>query len=443
MLPRTSRIVLSTSLLAAFTLACPVPADAQPPALFCSASASPPQLRSEGFTELVGDILLTCTGGTPTPAGVAIPMVNITVFFNTNVTSRLFPFTFTEAVLLIAEPGTPSNPNQLACASPQGCTVFGTSVGGQPGPEPFDGSPGRPNVFPGKKPPFGENSILFQVPLDPPGPATRIYRFKNFRINAMSFPPPGPLPAVALTFISVPGVPVINPQQIIGFIDNGLHFDVRCSTPNASPFTAATLQFTEIFSTSFKTRTSALPSGINTSPPPALQNDPNVNYQSESGFYNPSLLGPGSFFSSAGLADFGTRLMTRFTNIPEGAEIWVTATNLDLKTKQQARLVNTSFFGEGAFSPAPAPFGIAKLPVVGGVATAVWEILAADSQSVQSYTFAVIAKQQLPKTSVLAVSGSFAPAYPLTGFTDRASAVLPIPRFATVLSAGSFCAATP
>jgi hypothetical protein len=46
-----------------------------------------PQLRAEGETELIGDIVLTCTGGTPTVAGKPVPTVAISVSLNTAVTS--------------------------------------------------------------------------------------------------------------------------------------------------------------------------------------------------------------------------------------------------------------------------------------------------------------------------------------------------------------------
>jgi hypothetical protein len=40
------------------------------PAFQCTANAAvPPTLRAEGLAELVGDLVLNCTGGTPTAAG--------------------------------------------------------------------------------------------------------------------------------------------------------------------------------------------------------------------------------------------------------------------------------------------------------------------------------------------------------------------------------------
>lgn len=76
-------------------------------AMQCVANAGvPPIVRSTGLTELVSDLTLNCTGGSPTPAGQTIPQFNITLLLNTNATSRLLTTTglFTEALLIIDEP---------------------------------------------------------------------------------------------------------------------------------------------------------------------------------------------------------------------------------------------------------------------------------------------------------------------------------------------------
>src|SRR5438045_9709703 len=81
-------------------------ANAQFNSLQCIANAGvPPTVRSEGLTELVGDIVLNCQGGTPTPVGFFIPQANITIFLNTQVTSRLLNSSNqSEAILSIDEP---------------------------------------------------------------------------------------------------------------------------------------------------------------------------------------------------------------------------------------------------------------------------------------------------------------------------------------------------
>jgi hypothetical protein len=41
--------------------------------------AGPAQVRAEGVTERMGDIVITCTGGTPTSSGEPIPYMSIRV----------------------------------------------------------------------------------------------------------------------------------------------------------------------------------------------------------------------------------------------------------------------------------------------------------------------------------------------------------------------------
>ena len=116
-----------------------------PAALICNANAAvPPQLRAEGLTEFVGDLVLTCTGGTPIGAGVALPKLNITVFLNTNATSRVLSSPWSEALMLIDEPASSA---QLPCQTADNvCSILGTGTGVGT----YSGSTGRPNVFQGK-----------------------------------------------------------------------------------------------------------------------------------------------------------------------------------------------------------------------------------------------------------------------------------------------------
>ena len=58
-------------------------AQAQP--LTCNANAVPPIVRGEGLTERIGDIVLNCSGGTPN----ANITGNFSVFLNTNITNRV------------------------------------------------------------------------------------------------------------------------------------------------------------------------------------------------------------------------------------------------------------------------------------------------------------------------------------------------------------------
>ncbi len=79
-------------------------------AFVCQATAGNPHIvRAEGVTELVGDLVLNCTGGAPTAYDVPIPLSTVQISLNTNVTSRLTGGGFsdgnvTEALLTVDEP---------------------------------------------------------------------------------------------------------------------------------------------------------------------------------------------------------------------------------------------------------------------------------------------------------------------------------------------------
>jgi len=143
----------------------------------CISSATPAQMRAEGLTEKGGDFVLTCSGGTaidpggPTSGGGNPanqgPMVNIQIFLNTNVTSRILDTTTsaTEALLMIDEP---SEIQQKVCpVGATGCAVYGNG-GGNP-LSPYLAA-GAYNVWQGQL--AGSNSIVFNgVPILPPGTA--------------------------------------------------------------------------------------------------------------------------------------------------------------------------------------------------------------------------------------------------------------------------------
>jgi len=208
-----------------------IPASAQTVPFTCSAQAGvTPTVRVEGYTELVGDLVLGCSGGTPTTSGALVPGVDITIILNTNVTSKLTAGTFDDALLIIDEPNAPgvnSNRPILNCGAvgapdtsnssgPGVCAIYSngnpaTTYDGQAGVVGLAaggsvacggvGSPvtvtgttsfgcGRPNVFQGREGtvfnPGQFNAVTFNgVPIDPPGTGTtRTLRFTNVRADA-------------------------------------------------------------------------------------------------------------------------------------------------------------------------------------------------------------------------------------------------------------------
>ena len=364
------------------------PASAQVvPAMQCVANAGvPPIVRAEGLTELVGDLVLNCTGGTPTAVEGVVPQSNVQIFLNTNVTSKLLASPFSEALLMIDEPHSPSNPNVqlLACGAATApetvtgngiCNVTGTGNGIGT----YAGTPGRPNVWQGRQ--NGANSVVWLgVPIDPPGTTTtRVVRITNIRANANQLGVSSTLvPTQIVEYIAVNGsqaLPINNPQQTVAFIQPGLVTAVKSpvnflqcisQNPNIAGTNTKALQtaaqfyvqFDEGFASSWKVRnifnsaTTAAgyngPPGFATNAPTTLlnQNVPGSIYNTETAFYNdgadPSpnppgytgttliTTGDGSWGVSrldsnggAGAASQGTRLMLTFANVPTSVQIFV------------------------------------------------------------------------------------------------------------------------
>ena len=100
-----------------------VPAFAQNAPLSCFAQAAgTPSIRAEGVSELTGDIIITCTGGQPTPANQNLRQVSIQIFTQPviNITSRIQDSSFggfSEAVLFIDEPAPAPVDVQTMCGS--------------------------------------------------------------------------------------------------------------------------------------------------------------------------------------------------------------------------------------------------------------------------------------------------------------------------------------
>jgi len=347
--------------------------------LICSAGAAAiPQLRAEGFTELVGDILISCTGGAMQTVGAQVPTTNITVYMapNNNITSRLFSSStgLSEVALLIDEPGS-GLASGIAGGAATGaygpraaqtvCTVVGPTNGGCPtyvGVDPATGyevavtAPGGSvagaNVYQGYllSGSVGNNSVTFYgVPVLPPVTTglTRVFRITNIRFPAVGLSNQAPIQATVSTSpstvlpLGAAGTGSSFPVGVV--ISPGLTTKVGTPTTffqcnSQTTALSTTLSYTEGFPTAFKTRVVPLNNVLygaeqtNTTSP-FFQNIPGGLYggfaaNSESGYIN-SLDVPTSGSSGyiAGLADFGTRLKAVFTNIPTGVTLYVSTIN--------------------------------------------------------------------------------------------------------------------
>ncbi len=259
----------------AFLLGSAVTASAQTPPnpfqCFANGGVSTPA-RSEDITALVGDFVLNCVGGVPTAFGALVPQVNIQVFLNTSLTSRLLTtsssgFQYSEALLLLDDP---APANQVGCVgagqTPTVCNAFGNGTGntatGYYGPGTVGGGvagcaavpfiqttpPVAPLAcFPGSNKNVyqaiqtSSNSVTFLgVPIDPPGTSgSRVVRITNVRGNANALGVAGtnatPTPIVETISPNPPQfLPVSNPSQTVAFIQRGLAFSVQAANCNAS-----------------------------------------------------------------------------------------------------------------------------------------------------------------------------------------------------------------
>jgi len=460
------------------------------PQLQCSANAGvPPVTRAEGYTELTGDLVVTCTGGTPGQVFNA----NFQLFLNTNITSRISTNSsgveVSEALLMIDEPGstntgapfcvspTPaSNPvvgttaAPLACNPASGTTTFQTNTY---------------TVFRGaRQVGTPENVLVWQgIPVNPPGSnRTRTFRITNVRANASGLGSSQTLiPTQIVAYISVfpqGTLPIDNPQQTVGYVQPGLLFDVRnCAntggrntggqtpfqcrsvssdiynTPtsgtlpsnSASADTIFGLRYREGFQTAFKPRLAPAQA--------ALSMTSGQVFNAESGFVN-STIGSATGGSQPGVADTGTRLAARFVNVPANVRIFVSTTNVvALSTSSAAAvLVTTDPSGASALgttgnpSAPVGPISIAcsqlstattpgvEVPLTSGTGLAVWEVTSTDPNVNETlifhmgYAFVANAAAGQPALGTSTIIGNFAPFYSAAG-AGSASSGLPVPRF--------------
>jgi hypothetical protein len=250
--------------------------------------------RADGNTEPLGDVVLACTGGNPTPAGDLVPQVDFKVTLNTNLTSRITyaspsgkTTNFSEALLLVDEPNEPFLPGTVG-VSPHpllNCGQLGAPDSG-PGPgiceiistgiptQTYDGTPsagpagtcfplaniavpasnvfgcGRPNAFQGMMPASGTMEVDFiGVPFDPPGVgAYRFLRLTNLRSDAAGIASSAPITCTidiaSNSSITFPGN-VTSATVTIGQPIKGM----TVTTP-----THQTVRVAEGFATAFKDR---------------------------------------------------------------------------------------------------------------------------------------------------------------------------------------------
>lgn len=367
-----------------------------------------------------------------------MPQINLQLFYNTAVTSRLIGDSgLSEALLLIDEPQPGPAGGQLLCAPGQPVTGTGSGAGV------YDGSsPSHCNVMHGHA--VGGNSLAwYGLPFDPPGNGLRTLRITNVRVATAPLAGSGLLSVQAFVSASPSAsIPLTVTMTAVAFIQRGLYFSTsgkfdldltRCGQEegNTSNYSVT---LNEGFASAFRRRSLAVPAGNDVSPAPLPAAVPALSSSgaAETGFYDPATLG-----ATAGLADQGTRIVIRFSGAGPG--ITLRAPLVAVLTSGSAatgllRLVAAGLAGDGPFHAdtgdsttldgAPA----ATLAASGYTLQAVFEVLLADPLRVESAVvpFSIqCAADSRPVPGSVTVAVSFAP-FSTDSSAGRLSA---IPRF--------------
>ncbi|MBL0155795.1 MAG: Ig-like domain-containing protein [Bryobacterales bacterium] len=365
-------------------------AAAQAP-LVCTMNAGvAPAVRVEGVAEEVGQVVISCTGGTPTAAGQPIPTVNIDATLNTNVTSRLLDpsGTRSEALLLLDEPQPAEQVEASAVPFAGSVTALG---GGQ-----YKG-PNRPNVFGAQQ--ITPTSLRWSnIPFDPPGNGVpRILRLVNVRANASALGAGGifspSLISMNVSATSPVGVSIASPTVTVAAVVAGMILSTApSSVQQCSPGTyPIPIIFSEMFGSAFRHAAAA-----------SSQNSPGTIYNTESMFFSNAFTGIGV---GAGKASQGTRLRAVFSNVPANVTISVPVSGSNA-AGDAASLVAVGVGG----STANASTGVVALSA--GSGTAVWEVTASNVGNVSTLTFnatATYSAAPLPGLGSITVVGGFAP----------------------------------
>ncbi|MGA2183304.1 MAG: hypothetical protein ABSH47_09760 [Bryobacteraceae bacterium] len=244
----------------------------------CTAnSGTPRQIRQEGVAELVGDIVMNCTGGVQTPVGQPVPLANIRIAVSQPITSRSFAGAG-EPMLVIDEPYPSSDPfptnqgyipgapkEQIGCKATGGQTNANPFLSGTIGICDIAGVPphvetyeGQYNTFQGQVTNNGLYIDFIGVPIDPPGSNyERIIRVTNVRADATKVP----LGQTITGTVSVSGnasLTLPSPFTTVAFVYQGFipgkvapQNEVQCAWPSDGDSVGVT--FAEGFASSFKT----------------------------------------------------------------------------------------------------------------------------------------------------------------------------------------------
>ncbi|MEO8128159.1 MAG: Ig domain-containing protein, partial [Bryobacteraceae bacterium] len=382
----------------------------------CNAFSGTQPIRAEGIAEYIADIVVVCGNGSTN----SVSSSSLIVTLNANITSRVDQNGISEAILLLDE--TPSDRS-----------------------EGFD-------IFRGVQ--TSANTVRFDgvFVYEPGSGVTRTYRFSNIRVDASQLPPGTPIQAqvtntgqTTLPVGQVTAAIVQQPQQFaVRTCDDAqttfVNFQQSVSqndTLAAGKSTTGNIQFNVKFSGNFA---GAYRKQFDQNQNPFA---PGVHYNTESDSVDTISLG-----AFPGVATQGTRLMSRFNNIPAGVRLFVTTQPLGpggaSTTTLAANLISVDANGAGSSSPVSATATgmcpssgatqfIAELPIVAGSAQAVWEVTNSSSTALEKASFGVVVAYISSPTTGLPATGTAMTNLRLgpVSTVTTASATTPAPRFAS------------
>ncbi len=383
-LRRILLLVAAVALLSTLALA-------QTPAsqgITCTVNAAVPTIiRDNANADQAGDIYISCTGGVPTAFNEVIPHVNIQVFFTAPVTSKVVDLPKSgpnagqqklESILIVDELRNADNSPRMhePCDASSASDVYNaaldrcdTRASGFPsesylGEEPTtqgSNTGSKPNIFQAISVPGATSSsqtyslAFYGVPFDPPGTlTTRILRITNVRLQSGGFASGGGIPAPIVASVNIQntqGITLTQNTATVATVQKALTFDttgkqgfLQCESQSGT-CPSFTVNFHEAQQAAFRKRNGWITPDNYTydvndllqeqNNPGALQScvsyGPDIGCQGTEDMFTDEAF-TGTVFEDAGVAKYGTRLLARFTNVPQGVHLLATTVSANFSS---------------------------------------------------------------------------------------------------------------
>ncbi|MBI1357760.1 MAG: hypothetical protein GC160_25765 [Acidobacteria bacterium] len=380
-----------------------------PPTGFrCVASATTPSIRAEGLTELVGDVVLRCSGGAPTAAGASIPTYDVKLSLNLplsntplgslTVNGSFAPLSAaTNALLSVDEPPIPRFAPQcskLEASALEACRagLLWPALGDGDGVA--YGENGTANIGFGTR--SGITTLLWLgVPIDArAAEQARVLRISNVRADASAVPVGGGAdpsePFQIRTFVSVcpsaGGACPLEPTSLtLGTVDSlppAATVEQPTSRPHCQSQTVQDgvdfrLRFREVHPTDFRIRARQTPGpldGPRTTESGVWSDDPTLG-------------------QALPRAPFGMRFGATFSNVPANAKLYISTINLPATAGEAPRGALT-LDPLGPFDPPTPEFSqtvngvtVPFIRLTGPNPSATFEVVGANADAIEDLVF--------------------------------------------------------